>query len=56
VHIYLTEKGRRHEADVLRSADEIDTMLRQRFEGYDLEGFLDLVYAIQTLDQADDEE
>ena len=56
VHIHLTEKGRRYEADVVRSADEIDDMLRQRLHGYDLESFLDLVYAIQTLDKADDEE
>lgn len=56
VHIYLTEKGRRHEADVLRSAVEIDNMLRQRLNGHDLDSFLDLVYAIQTLDKTGDEE
>lgn len=56
VHIYLTEKGRRYELDVLRSADEIDEMLRQRLHGYDMESFLDLVQAIQTLDKSEDEE
>lgn len=56
VHIYLTAKGEKLRADVLQSAEEIDSMLRERLSGYDLAAFLAVVNAIQLLDQNDDED
>ncbi len=55
VHIYLTEKGRSHREDVLRSADEIEAMLRQRLGSHDIEAFLEVISAIQFFDTTDDD-
>lgn len=55
VHIYLTPKGQRYREEILRSADDIDALLRERLSSHDLEAFLEVINAMQMLDQHDDE-
>ncbi|MDX2138903.1 MAG: MarR family transcriptional regulator [Chloroflexota bacterium] len=50
VHIFLTAEGEKYRAEVHRTAQEVDTMMRRQFASEDLDAFLSVLADLQDLD------
>ncbi len=53
VRIFLTNKGWQHEDAVIKSANELDAMIDDRFPQGDLDRFQEVVAGLQTLAETD---
>jgi DNA-binding MarR family transcriptional regulator len=50
VHIFLTTEGEKYRAEVQRTSQEVDTMMRRQFASEDLDAFLSVLADLQDLD------